>query len=69
MAQYIAVTDETKRLLDAHTITGVCAGGRQCEDGTWLLVIDDEIAGRLAAIDPDVDVAIRQACAGQIGRA
>ena len=66
----ITVCMATRDLLAEHAAPGMrMVGELWRHDGRVDMLVDAEVFVRLEALDPDMDKAIAQLCAGQVGRA
>ena len=64
----IVISPAAKALLDAHSTFGRCVGDQR-QDGQFVIDVDEEVADRLAAIDPDPSAAIVLLCGVGAGNA
>jgi len=71
----VQISDASLKLLEAHARGRFVSGARQVgrrhdgRDAAWEVELDDEVADRLSAVDPDPDKAIAMVCGGQVGNA
>ena len=65
----IVISAVSKALLDAHSSSCACYGGRQLADTSWEIEVDEEVAFALDRIAGDPDEAIRMLCTTGVGHA
>lgn len=64
------ITGAARALLEAHTLPGHRLGGsKRVGPDAWEIEVDDDVAVRLEALDPDPSKAITMACSTGVGHA
>lgn len=69
MSVRVVVKKASFELLRQHAMGQMSSGFKERADGMVVLDLDDDVADRLAQINPDPDQAIRAVCTRQFGRA